>query len=108
MVSDSFSFYLMIELASLEDCLQLSRRSDEVSSSQIPQRNTRSINISGSYASLLSRSTRDAKALEVSLESIDIQLRDVEVFLHSKHDLLTTLVLFNLAQSYNYWEKQLS
>ena len=98
----------MIELASLEDCLQLSRRSDEVSSSQIPQRNTRGINISGSYASLLSRSTRDAKALEVSLESIDIQSRDVEVFLHSKHDLLTTLVLFNLAQSYNYWEKQLS
>lgn len=69
MVSNSFNLHLIIELASLEDRLQTSRNPDEAPSS-LPQRNTRGINISNSYSSLLSRSTRDAKALE-ALESAD-------------------------------------
>ena len=83
MVLDLFNSHLIIELATLEDCLQASRNPDEAPPS-LSQRNTRGINISSSYSSLLSRSTRDAKALE-ALESIDnIQLRDIEVLLHFK------------------------
>jgi hypothetical protein len=75
--------YLIVELASLEDQLQASRSPDKPLSS-LPQRNTRGINISGSYFSLLSRSTRDAKALE-ALELVDdVQLQDIEVLLHFK------------------------
>jgi len=79
MVSYSFNLGLIIELACLEDHLQASRNPDEAPP-PLPQRNTRGINISNSYSSLLSRSTRHAKALE-ALESVDdVQPRDIEVF----------------------------
>jgi hypothetical protein len=83
-VLNSFNLCLIVELASLEDRLQASRSPDEPPL-PLPQHNTYGINISSSYTSLLSRSTRNAKALE-GLELVDnVQLRDIKVLLHFKH-----------------------
>ena len=51
-------------MATLEESLQASRKPQEVSQPSTSQRMTRGVNISSSYASLLSKSIRHAKAME--------------------------------------------